>query len=305
MAERRIKGDGSIFFDEKRKRYIGTLDLGRDVLTGKRIRKKVSGKTKRECNNNLQKLKNEIANGTYLEKSDITIYHLAKMMLDEDLNSNHIKQATYYRHLETLKRLKPIYAIPLQDLNAITISSFLLTETDKSQSIINKDFQMIKKVINKAIAKEIINKNPLADIKKPISKRLKTKIRALTTEEQQKLFKILTTEKVKYSNQMLLSMLTGMRMGEVNALKIEDINFTFNKININSTISKGEKGNAIIADTTKTMAGTRTLPMSTTVKLILRGFIGNKKSGLVFTRSNGELITTGQVNAVYKRILTK
>lgn len=302
---RRIKGDGSVYFDEKRNRYIGTVDLGRDVVTGKRLRRKVSGKTKRECNDNLRKLKNEIANGTYLDKSEITLYHLTKMMLDEDLAGNQIKDVTYYRHLETLKRLKPIYSIPLQKLNDITISSFLQNETDKSQSVINKDYQLIKRTLNKALAKNIINKNPLADVKKPKTKQPKIKVRALTKEEQQKLFKILITENVKYAPQMLLSMLTGMRMGEINALKTEDINFLFSKISINSTVSKGEKGEAVIDGTTKTIAGTRTIPMNDSVKSILRAQIGNKNKGLVFTRQSGELITTGQVNATYKRLLKK
>lgn len=302
---RRIKGDGSIYFDEKRNRYIGTVDLGRDVVTGKRQRRKVSGKTKRECNNNLQKLKNQLANGTYLDKSEISLYHLAKIMLDEDLASNQIKIGTYYRHIETLKRLKPIYSIPLQKLNDITIIGFLQSETDKSQSIINKDYQMIKRVLNKAVSKNIIIKNPLADVKKPKSNQQKIKVRALTSNEQQKLFKILTTKNVKYAPQMLLSMLTGMRMGEINALKIEDVNFIFSKISINSTISKGEKGEAIIADTTKTFAGTRTIPMNDTVKSILKREIGDKTKELVFTRKNNELITTGQVNETFKRILNK
>lgn len=45
--------------------------------------------------------------------------------------------------------------------------------------------------------------------------------------------------------------------------------------------------------------------MDDTVKSILRAQIGNKSKGLVFTRQNGELITTGQVNATYKRLLKK
>ena len=305
MSERRIKGDGSIYYDDKRKKYIGVVDMGRDVLTGKRIRRKVSGKTKRECNNNLQKLKNEIANGTYLDKSDITLYHLAKQIIDNDLNSNHIKQATYFRHSETLKRLKPIYSIPLQKLNDITINNFLLTETNKSQSLIDKDYQMIKKALDKALSLEIINRNPLLNVKKPKSSKNKIKVRALTKEEQQKLFKILTTEYVNYSTQMLLSMFTGMRMGEINALTVEDLNFTFNKITVNKTISKGKKGEALLNDTTKTEAGTRVLPMNDTVSLILKDYIGDKKSGLVFTRTDGNLITTGQVNEQFKRVSNK
>lgn len=303
--DRRIKGDGCIYYDKQRKRYIGIVDIGRDVITGIRKRKKVSAKTKRECNIKIQQLQNEISNGIYLDKKDITLYHLAKQMLDIDLNSNHIKQTTYFRNFETIKLLEPIYSIPLQKLNDITISNFLMTQTDYSQSIINKEYQMIKRVITKALAKDIINKNPMADIKKPKSTKIPEKVRALTTDEQKRLFNVLINEDVPYSNQMLLSMLTGMRMGEINALMVEDVNFIFDKITISRTISKGEKGEAVIGNTTKTQAGTRTIPLTADTKTLLKDCICDKKAGYIFIKPNGDLLTTNQINAQFQRIINK
>ena len=54
----------------------------------------------------------------------------------------------------------------------------------------------------------------------------------MTVEEQQKFLKVIQTERVRYKEQMLISMFTGMRMVEVNALTPKDINFKFNFINI-------------------------------------------------------------------------
>lgn len=47
----------------------------------------------------------------------------------------------------------------------------------------------------------------------------------MTVEEQQKFLKVIQTERVRYKEQMLISMFTGMRMVEVNALTPKDINF--------------------------------------------------------------------------------
>ena len=57
----------------------------------------------------------------------------------------------------------------------------------------------------------------------PKSKKEGKKVRALTLDEQRKLFEVLQNEDINYSQQMLLSMLTGMRMGEINALEVGDV----------------------------------------------------------------------------------
>ena len=43
---RRGNGEGSIYWNETRRRYEGLIDLGVDDATGKRVRRKVTGKTK-------------------------------------------------------------------------------------------------------------------------------------------------------------------------------------------------------------------------------------------------------------------
>ena len=58
-------------------------------------------------------------------------------------------------------------------------------------------------------------------------------------------------------------------MGEINALTKKDINLTFNTISVNKTISRSEKGKAVISDTTKTYAGMRTIYITEDVKTIL------------------------------------
>lgn len=64
----------------------------------------------------------------------------------------------------------------------------------------------------------------MLNIRKPKSKQELVKVRALTVDEQKKLIDVLKSEDIRYSEQMLLSMFTGMRMGEINALEVGDIN---------------------------------------------------------------------------------
>ena len=169
---------------------------------------------------------------------------------------------------------------------------------------INKLHQMLKATFKEAMKRKIITENPMDDVKKPRSRKKTEKVRALTVEEQKRLYEVLTTENVNYSEQMLISMLTGMRMGEINALQVKDVNFTFNTITVNKTVTRGEKGRAILGESAKTEAGSRKLPMSKKVKDILKDCIQDKQSGQIFMRKK-KLITTNQVNAQFARVLEK
>lgn len=71
-------------------------------------------------------------------------------------------------------------------------------------------------------------------------------------DEQKRLYEVLTTEDIHYSEQMLISMLMDMRIGEINALQVKDVNFTFNTISVNKTVTRGEKGRAILGESAKT-----------------------------------------------------
>ncbi len=303
MAKRRARGDGAIYFDEKRKMYVGQIGLGYDE-NGKRKRKTVYGNTKAEVKAKLKGIEFQVYTGTFLDDSGVTIYHLAKQLLDDKLNQNEIKPPTYYRHIETLKNLAPIYDMPLQAITETQLRQFLSDSLDYSQSVINKVYELLNKTFREAAKRKIIAENPMEYIKKPHSKKETIPVRALTKEEQRRLIDILQTEDINYSQQMLLSLALGLRMGEVNALHVEDVSFHFNRITVRRTISRGDKGAAMLSGTTKTKAGTRTLTMTPSVKTLLLDCIGDKTRGLIFTH-NDKMITTSQVNAQFTRTLKK
>lgn len=303
MAKRRSKGDGAIYFDEKRGLYVGQITVGFDEK-GRRKRKTVYGSTKADVKAKLKAVEFQIYTGTFVDKSGITIYSLAKQMLDDKLNQNEIKEPSYYRHLETLKILSPIYNTPLQEAHETQLKNFLNNNLHYSQSVINKFFELLNKTFKEATHRKIITDNPMQYIKKPHSKKKTAKVRALTKDEQKKLIEALKNEDINYSRQMLLSLALGFRMGEINALFVEDVNFNFNRITIKRTISRGQKGEALLSDTTKTKAGTRTLTMTDAVRELLLDCIGDKKQGLIFTH-NDKMVTTSQVNAQFRRTLKK
>ena len=303
---KRANGDGAIYYSDTKQKWVGQITLGYDEK-GNRKRKTVYGITKTEVKQKLKQIEIGVYTGEYVDKSNITIYQLAKQLLDDDFNSNLIKENTYYRHLETLRRLKDIYNTPLQKATEMQIKAFLLKEQCYSQSTIDKEFRLLNKTFNDAIKKGIIAKSPMTDMKKPKTSQAPKKTRALTIEEQNKLLNVLLSNDVKYCHQLLLSMLTGMRMGEINALTVDDVNLVFKSICITKTITRGEKGQAIMGDVAKTEAGTRQIPITRDAEKILKEILAVANGDVLFTKNNDgkTLLNTSEINNVFQRLLKK
>lgn len=163
---------------------------------------------------------------------------------------------------------------------------------------------MIQKTLKEAVKRKIISENPIADLKKPKSSQKREKVRALTKDEEVKLYKVLTTEDVNYSHQMLLSMLTGMRMGEINALNVEDIDLRFKTIAVNKTMARGLKGEAFVSKSAKTENGNRIVPISATVLPLIDEILLCTGEQHLFEQ-NGKPINTSQVNLQFQRVVEK
>lgn len=97
-----------------------------------------------------------------------------------------------------------------------------------------------------------------------------------------------------------------MRMGEINALKLDSIDFENNMVHVNATVSRGIGANWFIKDGTKTEAGVRDVPISDKLKPYLeealKKYKKNKQKLLFYDCVSKRVITTTQVNSYYKRV---
>lgn len=147
---------------------------------------------------------------------------------------------------------------------------------------------------------------------KPTSSRRDKKVRGFTIEEQKRFIDVVTSKdnQFKYKYQFLLSMFTGMRMGEVNALDVNsDIDFNNKLIHVRRTLTKNKDDKTIMGDYTKTKNGVRDIVMDSQVEFILREylkieFIPNEEN-LLFYNPKQTYYSTGQVNMVFKRLCEK
>lgn len=109
----------------------------------------------------------------------------------------------------------------------------------------------------------MINSNPLDEIARPNSVKKNKKIRALTLEEEKAFVKAANADsKEPFRTMLLLSAFTGMRMGEVAALKPDDLLLNYTVINVCKTVTRDGNYKTKVSERTKTYAGLRMLKTS-------------------------------------------
>lgn len=311
MAKKKPKnvyGEGSIFYSNVKKKWMAQINVGKDE-NGKVKRRSFTGNTPEEVAAKLQQVKYEIYTSDFIDVSHITFDQLAHQVIEDKLNMNEYQQQTYFRDIETLKMCGMISDVPIQQIDYNMLKQFMLSKINYSQSTIDKIYNQLRQTFKEAVRRKIIKDNPMDELKKPKSKKAERKVRALSTEEQAKLVDILLTDKsIKYVPQMLISMFTGMRMGEVNALTINDINTKFNFINVDKTITRKEHGRAFVNTSPKTAKGNRQIPINTMVKPIidqvLSGYVPTADN-MLFHTSRNSIVTTNQVSMEYQRVFDK
>lgn len=302
---KRGNGEGTIYYSETLKKWVAQFTNG-TKSNGKINRKSVYGKTRTEVKDKLNKALSEIQSNIYIEKNDIRLIDLMKSIVDDKHNSNLITDRTYNRTMDTVKIIETseLEIISVQKLTEYNLKNFFNSLIDKySNSTIGKVYELINMTIKKAISKDYIYKNPLIDIVKPKSKKQSKKVEAFTIDEQKKFIKSIQNE--YYRNIFLIAIFTGMRIGEILGLKLDDIDLKNKIIHIKRTLTRDIDDRVIIGETTKTYNSIRDIPITTLVENILKNAISNiivNDHNLLFCQPNKKLLAPATLNIVFKRI---
>lgn len=267
---RRGNGEGTIYYSDKLKKWVGQFTAGRKA-DGSINRKSVYGSTRKEVKDKITKALADIQEHTFIEKNDITLYDLSKQIIEDKKNSNQIGSNTYSRAKYTLKIIEnsDLGKMKIQKITAQNIKEFLNSHTDYSTSTLKKIYQLLGQTFKRAIERNYIVKNPMTyqEAKIPKSKQKKSKVEALTIEEEKELIRAIMCENNIYKPIILLMLFTGMRIGETLALNWNCI--TNDYIDIQNTLTRDENGSVVLGNTTKTNTALRKLPLNDTIKEIL------------------------------------
>ena len=226
-----------------------------------------------------------------------------KELINEWLYENHkyeIKRRTLLRY-ETIINNHILNECGDVDINNVTsrdlqhyvnivknkISDY--THRPLSSSTINTVITVFKESFNYALDYEILTYNPALKLKR-VSDKKDEKVKAFTKEEQIKLERYLSSDNRIENFVYILSLYTGIRLGEAMALTFKDIDFRSGVMNINKTKykTKDENGKWVYyIDKPKTQKSVREIPLPSFLKEELKRLKNLKLSKKVVFKSDG------------------
>lgn len=299
---KRGNGEGTIYYSEKLNKWVGQFTAGRKA-NGRINRKSVYGNTRKEVKEKILENQSKISNNTFIEKQSTTLLDVIDMYINQLYNSNTIKDVTYKRHLDTRRIVSTLDIAnrPIQNISIMDINNALASISNYSNSIIEKVYGLINQAFNLALLNNIISSNPFTikgAIIKPKSIKETKKIEALTIEEQNKFLEQLNKSDDTYKDIFYIAIFTGMRIGEILALKKEDIDIDNKKIDINKTLTKDKNDKIVLGKTTKTYVGTREIPFVSILVPVLEKYTTD---GFLFLNSQN-FINPSTINSHFKKI---
>lgn len=309
MSRKRGNGEGSITYHKASQRYMAQYTKP----NGKRGT--IYGKTREEARKKLTKALSDIQNNTYIDKNKVTLIEIMKDIVEDRHNSNKTRDNAYRANLDTIKRIEKDDISTMQ-IQKITIEHlkdyFNKIAKQYSNSIIRKNYGLMNASFRKAVAKGYIIRNPFdnkEELQMPKSIKKDKKISCFTLLEQRKLIEALENYNNKtYKNIILLALYSGMRSGEILALKTSDIDFKNKVIHIQRTLTKDVNAKTIIGENTKTINSLRDIKMTPIIEKILKDSLKLfrfNENNLVFCNNEGNVITNGMINSAFKRLCEK
>ena len=132
------------------------------------------------------------------------------------------------------------------------------------------------------------------------------KMRVLSRNEQEQLLRYLIQEPDEYNIGIIVCMFTGLRIGEVCALKWEDISITEQTIHVHHTMQRVQNQNghtSIIVSAPKSACSVRSIPIPDELLQIITAH-GEAHTGYFLTGSERKFLEPRSMQNHFKRALT-
>ena len=217
-VRRRGHSEDGIYLDAARNRYMGAVSLGYGP-DGKRIRRKVSGKTKQEVRAKLQALHQELNAGVRSSRT-YTVREAVEDWLREGLEDTSERTRTLYEGLlEPV--LEMIGARPLRDLSAGDVRSALgKLVTRYSTRSLQITRNSLERAIRHAESNDLVGRNVAALVKPPRG-RTGRPSKSFTLDQAKAL--LTAAERTRWHAYVALSLLVGIRTEEARALRWDHV----------------------------------------------------------------------------------
>lgn len=187
-----------------------------------------------------------------------------------DKKKMEVKPATYSRLTISARALDDSFIadLPIGEISPDDFRDYIceLVDAGYSMSTIKKQMQIISAPLRYAYEQRIIPFNPCLGAKAPSKSRIKfssREVQAFDKEEQARLLQVLNAEGRDSHCAMLIMLETGMRVGEILALRWDDIDIDRKRVHVHSTLANPSSGiRSYIQEGAKTDSSNRVIPLN-------------------------------------------
>ncbi len=217
---RRPRGEGSIYWDENRQRFIAEITIGY-TPAGKRIVRKGSGKTETAARAKLKELVRDHDDGLAIAPPNFTVGDAVTDWLAFGLNGRSTNTRSNYRNLAETHIIGQIGARKLRDLNASDVERWL---ANRAKLLSNRTLRLLHSILNRALkramARDKVKRNvvELCDVPSGLSGR---RSKSLTLDQAKAVLE--ASEQSRLHAYIVVSLLTGARTEELRALTWEHV----------------------------------------------------------------------------------
>ena len=320
---RRGHGEGSI---TKRKdgRWQASILVGYDPKTGKQKRKYFYGRTRKEVQRKLNEIIPEVQAGTYREPANITVAEWFTTWLNVYMKPS-LRPTTWesYRYQVEGHIIPALGHLRLAQLQTAHIQRLYNDKLQggrldgKPGGLSPKSVRYIHTVIHSCLEQarkeSMITINPAGAVRLP--KLEKPEIKYLGTAEAA-IFLAMARES-KHFAAFYLALSTGMRRGELLALRWKDIDFEAEQLTVNQGLVR-ISGKGLVFQEPKTALSNRVISLAPAVAQVLKehreqqtdgrimaGAAYNSELDLVFSNELGEPICPRAFTRVFERLVKK
>jgi integrase len=307
-SRRRGKGEGSIYFDKKNDRW------GASFYTEDGKRRYVYGKTQEEAREKLRAAQHEDKQGTLATGPQQTVKQFMEYWLEE-VHKLAIRVSSYINYRGLLhNHISPVLGhIRLQKLTIQHVESFYagLTKKGLSARTIQGIHVVLRKALAHAVYLSLVSRNVCDIAKKSLPRQNRYEYHTLTSEQAQQL--VAQVQGHRLEALIILAITTGMRRGELVALRWLDVHFDESYLQIRRSARRTMKANGgLLITEPKTAASRRKIVLSSFLIEVLTRHRANQdkerqkadalwtEQGLVFCNRRGGLINPDDLTKWFK-----
>jgi integrase len=300
-TKRRGNGEGSIF-QRGDGRWVATLTVGYSAA-GKRRRKTVYGWTKKEVQDKLVKLLPQKQDGSLCDSARGTVGQYLDRWLETEVRQNK-RASTHasYRQVVELHVKPCIGGLQLSRLSAANVAAMYSTldREGKSARLVQMAHAVLRRAMHRAVKLGLIGRNPCDGVERPQAPR--HEITPLNPQQARALLQATSSHRLHAL--FILAITSGLRQGELFALRWEDVDLDAGILTVRRTVV--QLGEDFIVNEPKTDRGRRRVeipPIAVDAlrdhkaRLLKEGFAGD---GRVFLSKSGNYLRR---NAVRKALL--